>query len=86
MNLKKVISKTQTEDLLLSVTENCEKLILQTHRKAEEIFQFKLTKSKETSHINQFISIERSRLMGLISQEVYKSIFSLKHGNYKLEH
>ena len=27
--------KNQTEDLLLSITKNCEMLIKQTHRKAE---------------------------------------------------
>ena len=28
--------KTQTEDLLLLITKNCETLIEQTHKKAEE--------------------------------------------------
>ena len=36
MNLNMIRPKTQTEDLLLSITKNCETLIDQTHRKAEE--------------------------------------------------
>ena len=36
--------KNDTGDLLLSITKNCETLIEQTHGKAEETFEFKLTK------------------------------------------
>ena len=32
--------KNQTEGLLLSLTKNCETLIKQTHRKAEETLEF----------------------------------------------
>ena len=35
--------ENETEDLLLSITKNCETLIKQTHRKAEETLEFKLT-------------------------------------------
>ena len=34
----------ETEDLLLSINENCEKLIEQTHRRAEEVLEFKMIK------------------------------------------
>ena len=40
--------KNGTEDLLLSNTKNCETRIEQTHEKAEETFEFKLTKPRET--------------------------------------
>ena len=43
LNLKR--PKNQTEDLLLSITENCETLINQTHRKAEETSGFKIIKT-----------------------------------------
>ena len=33
--------KNETEDLLLSITENCETLIRQTHGKPEETLEFK---------------------------------------------
>ena len=39
MNLNMIRPKTQTEDLLLSITKNCETLIEQTHRKAEETLE-----------------------------------------------
>ena len=42
--------KNQTEDLLLSITKNCETLIEQTHRKAEETLEFKMIKPRETFH------------------------------------
>ena len=47
MNLNMIRPKDQTEDLLLSITKNCETLIDQTHRKAEETLEFKMTKPKE---------------------------------------
>ena len=36
MNLKMIRPKNKTEKSLLSITKNCETLIEQTHRKAEE--------------------------------------------------
>ena len=41
--------KTETENLLLSITENCETLIKQTHRKAETL-EFKLTEHFFSNH------------------------------------
>ena len=63
MNLKMIQSKNETQDLLLSVTKNCETLIEQTHRKAEETLKFKLNKSKETFHFKPPISIEGSWML-----------------------
>ena len=50
MNLIMICPKNETEDLLLSITKNCETLIEQTHRKAEETLEFKMTKPRETFH------------------------------------
>ena len=41
--------KNETEDLLLSITKNCQKLIQQTHTKAEETLEFKKTRPKDVS-------------------------------------
>ena len=48
MNLNMIPPKNQTEDLLLSITKNCETLNKQTDRKAEGPLEFKLTKPKQT--------------------------------------
>ena len=48
----------ETEDLLLSITKICERPIEQTHRKAEETLEHKLSQSKQTFHFNPPISIE----------------------------
>ena len=50
--------KTDTEDLLLSITKNCETLIEQTHRKAEETLEFKIFKPREKFHFNPPIEIK----------------------------
>ena len=47
MNLKKIQPKNETEDLLLSITKNSEKLIEQTHRKPKEILEFKMVEPKK---------------------------------------
>ena len=77
--------ENETEDLLLSVTKNSETLIDQTHRKAEETLEFKLTKSRETFHFNPPIPIEGSWMLGLTSLEVYNSLFNIKEENNKFE-
>ena len=44
--------KTETEDLLLSITKNCKTLVQQTHRKPEETLKFKIVKPGESFHSN----------------------------------
>ena len=64
MNLIMVPPENQTEDLLLSITKNCETVNKQTHRKADETMEFKMTKPRETNHFNPPISIEGSWMIG----------------------
>ena len=85
MNLNIIRPKNQTEDLLLSITKNCETLIDQTHRKAEETLQFKMTRPKETFHFKPPISIEGSWMIGLTDPEVYNSIFNITEENNKFK-
>ena len=75
----------ETEDLILSITKNCETLIEQTHRKAEETLEFKLTKPREALNFNPLISIKESQMIGLTSLEVYKFSFSITVENNKFE-
>ena len=58
MNLNRIRPKNGTEDLLFSISKNCETLIEQTHRKAEETFDLKHNKSRETFSFKPPISIE----------------------------
>ena len=67
--------KNETEDLLVSVSKTCQTLIDQTHRKAEETWEFKLIKSRETFYSIPPISIEGAWMIGSASLEVYISIF-----------
>ena len=71
MNLNLIQPKIEAEDLLLSITKNCEKLVEQTHRKAEETLEFKLTKPRETIHFKPSIQIIGDWMLGLIDLEVY---------------
>ena len=48
MNLNMIRPKTQTVDLLLSITKDCEKLIEQALLKAERVLEFQLAKRRET--------------------------------------
>ena len=85
MNLNLIRRKNETEDLLLSITKNCEKLIEHTHGKAEEVLEFKVTKRRETFHFKRPIQIEGSFMIGLLSLEVYNSIFKINQENNKFE-
>ena len=77
--------KNEIEDLLLSITKNCEKLVEQTHRKPEETLEFKMLKSRETFHFNPPIHTKGEWMLGLIDLEVYNSIFNITKENNKFE-
>ena len=77
--------KIETEDLLLSITKNCETLIEQTHRKPEETLEVKMLKSRETFHFKPPIHTRGSWMLGLIDLEVYNSIFNITKENNKFE-
>ena len=69
----------------LSISENSESLVEQTHRKPEETLDFKLTKPRETFHSQSPISNEGSWMIGLTSIEAYNSIFTKNATNKKIE-
>ena len=85
MNLNMIRPKNETEVLLLSKTKNCETLIEQTHRKAEETIEFKMNKSRETFQFSQPIQVKENWILGLVNLEVYKSIFNITEENNKFE-
>ena len=76
--------KNETEDLLLSITKNCQTLIEQTHRKAETL-EFKMIKPREIFHFKPPIQIQGDWMIGLINLEVYNSIFNITEENNKLQ-
>ena len=85
MNLNMIQPKNETEDLLLSITKNCETLIHQTRTRPEETLEFKMTKRRETFHFKPPIQVKGERMIGLTSLEVYSSIFNINHTNKKFE-
>ena len=85
MNLNMVTPKNKTEDLLLSITKNCETLIEQTHRKSEETLEFKMIKPRETFHFKPPIQVKGDWMIGLVNLEVYNSIFNITEENNKFE-
>ena len=85
MNLNMIRPKNETEDLSLSKTKNCETLIEQTHRKAEETLEFKMTKPRETFHFNPPIQVKGDCMIGLTDLDVYNSIFNITEENNKFE-
>ena len=85
MNLNMIHPKNETEDLLLSITKNCETLIEQTHRKPEETLEFKMTKPREIFHFKPPIQIQGDWMIGLTNLEVYNSIFNITEENNKFD-
>ena len=85
MNINVIRPKNETEDLLLSITKNCETLIEQTHRKTEETLEFKMVKPRETFHFNPPILIKDNWMLGLTDLEVYNSIFNITKENNKVK-
>ena len=85
MNLNMIRPKNKTDDLLLSITKNCETLLEQTHRKAEETLEFKIIKPRETFHFQPSIQVKEYWMIGLTDLEVYNSTFNITEENNKLQ-
>ena len=77
MNLNMIRPQNQTEYLLRSITKNCETLIDQTHRKAEETLEFKMIKPRKTFHFKPPIQVKEDWMIGLVDLEVYNSVFNI---------
>ena len=73
--------KNETEDLLLSITKNCETPIEQTHRKPEETLEFKMNKSRKSFHFKPPNQVKGYWMIGLTDLEVYNSIFNIEENN-----
>ena len=75
----------KTEDLLLSLTKNCETFFKQTHTKTQETLELKINKPRETFSIKPPIPIEGCWMIRLTSFEVYKSSSNKTEGkNFEL--
>ena len=81
MNLNMIRPKNETEDLLLSITKNCETIIKQTHTKPQEALEFKMIKPRETFHFKPPIQVKGDWMLGLVNLEVYNSIFNITEKN-----
>ena len=73
MNLNMIRPKDETEDLLVSITKNCETLIEQTKTCPQVILEFKTNKSRETFLFTPPVQIKVAWLIGLTALEVYNS-------------
>ena len=69
--------KNETEDLLFSITKNCQTRIEQTHTKPQETLEFKMTKPRETFLFKPPIQTEGDWMIGSVDLEVYNSIFNI---------
>ena len=86
MNLNMIRPKNETEDLLISITKNCETLFKQTHRKAEETLEFKFDQiKKKTFHFNPPLKVKEDWMIALIGLEVYNSIYNINTAINKFE-
>ena len=85
MNSNMIRPKIQTEDLLLSIIKNCETLIEQTHRKAEETLEFKKIEPRDTFHFQPPIQFKGDWMIGSTDLEVYNSIFNITKENIKFD-
>ena len=77
--------KNETEELLLSITKNCEKPFKQTRKEQQDGLEFHFNKSGKTFQFNPPITIEKSWMIGLTSLEVYNSISNITEHNNKFE-
>ena len=85
MILNMIRPTNETEDLLLSITKNCETLIEQTHRKPQETLEFEMIKPRETFQFNPAVEVKENWMLGLVDLEVYDSIFDITEKKSKFD-
>ena len=85
MNSNMIRPKCHTEDLLLSVTRNCQTLIEQTHTRPGETLEYRMIEPRETFHFSPPIQFNGDWMIGLTDLEVYNSIFNITTTNNKFE-
>ena len=85
MNLNLIGPKNETEDFLLSKTNNCETIIHQIHTRLEETLKFEMIKPRETFHFIPPYQVEDDWMLALVNLEVYNSIFNITEENNKFE-
>ena len=87
MNLEIIRPKNETEDLLLSISKNCEALIEQTHTKLQETLEFEIAKPRKTFSFKRSTNLgfDSNCMVGLTDLEVYKSNFNITEKNNKFE-
>ena len=70
MNLSMIQPKNETEDLLPSLTEICEKLKKQTHTKTQETLDYKMIRPRETFYVNPPIQVKEDWMLGLVARSI----------------
>ena len=85
MNLNKIRPKNERENILLSITKNCETLMKQTHTKPQETLEFEMIKPREAFHFNPLVEVKEDWMIALADLEVYNSIFNITKDNNKFE-
>ena len=87
MNLDIIRPKMGTEDLLLSITENCEKLTNHTHTKPRETLEFKLIKPRENFFLvpSNNLGFDPEWMIELTSLHFFISIFKKTEENNNIE-
>ena len=85
MNLNMIRPKNETEDLILSITKNCETLIEQTHTRPQETLEFEMIKPRETFHFRPPIQVKGDWMLGLVDLAIYNSTFNITEENNKFE-
>ena len=80
--------KKETEDLLHSKTQNCQKLYKQTRRKPQETLEIKLARPRETFSFKPSIilGLDSIWMIGLTRPEDYKLIFTKFTKNMIFKH
>ena len=85
MNLNMIQPKTKNEDLILSITKNCETPIEQTHTKPEETLEFKMIKPRGTFHFKPPIQVKGDWMIGLTYLQIHNSTLNITEEKNKLQ-
>ena len=84
MNLNLIRPKNKTQDLLPSVTKNCETFVHEIQTRPKETLEFKMIKPRRTFYFNRPFQVEYDWMSGLIRLEVYNPIFKITEKKFEV--
>ena len=85
MDLPTCVTYDKKESLLLSIAKSNQEIVENAHSKPQETLEIKMTKQIESFSFDVPLELPEKWMMGVISLEVYNTVYNITEKNNKLQ-